>query len=84
MGIYKEKNGFTVIETFIVIAIISLLLYMGGTISSKFALRRGIDDTANRITSELNLIKLQAARGRCTIQDNGYFHTWFFKKYPNN
>ena len=35
---------------------------VAGTISAKFSLRRGVDDTANRITSELNLIKLMAAR----------------------
>lgn len=58
----KQQLGFTLIETLIVVAMITILLALAGGISSKFAERRAVDDTANRITSELNLIKLQAAR----------------------
>lgn len=58
----NKSRGFTVIELLVVVSIVGILLALAGGISSKFAERRAIDDTANRITSELNLIKLQAAR----------------------
>ena len=58
----KNNKGFTILEAVVVIAIITILVAIGGSISSKFALRRTVDDVANKITSELNLIKLQAAR----------------------
>ncbi len=58
----KGQYGFTIVETMIVVAIVAVLLAFAGGISSKFAERRSVDDTANKITSELNLIKLQAAR----------------------
>ena len=58
----NKKNGFTVIEALVVVAMVGVILALGGGLSSKFAERRAIDDTANKITSELNLIKLQAAR----------------------
>ena len=58
----ENQKGFTIVEAIVVVAIIGALLALAGGISSKFSERRAIDDTANRITSELNLIKLQAAR----------------------
>jgi len=58
----KKQQGFTIIETLLVVGVLAILLGLAGGMSSKFAARRSIDDTANRITSELNLIKLQAAR----------------------
>lgn len=58
----RKQKGFTIIEAVLVIAIIGILLGMGAGISSKFSDRRSVDDTAHRITSELNLVKMQAAR----------------------
>ena len=62
MNLKKNKKGFNVIELLVVAAIISLIVVMAGSISGTFALRRTIDDVANRITSELNIAKLKAAR----------------------
>ena len=58
----KNNKGFTIIEVLVAAGIMAVIIVVGGAISSKFALRRTIDDTANKITSELNLVKLQAAR----------------------
>jgi len=58
----KKHHGFTIIEILVVAGIMAILIVIGGGISSTFALRRSVDDIANKITSELNLVKLQAAR----------------------
>ena len=58
----KNNKGFTIIEALVVAGFMAIIIILGGGISSKFALRRTVDDTANKITSELNLVKLQAAR----------------------
>jgi len=58
----KKHHGFTIIEILVVVGIMAILIVVGGGLSSTFALRRNVDDIANKITSELNLIKLQAAR----------------------
>jgi len=58
----KNDKGFSIIEVLIVITIISVLLAMGGSISSKFATRRSIDNVAHKVSSYLNLVKLQAVR----------------------
>ncbi len=58
----KKHHGFTIIEVLVVAGIMAILIVIGGGISSTFALRRSVDDIANKITSELNLVKLQAAR----------------------
>lgn len=57
-----NKKGFTVIETLIVVAIIGILLAMASSLSSKFATRRSIDNMAHKVTSNLNLVKIQSSR----------------------
>jgi len=59
---FNNHHGFTIIEVLVVTGIMVILIVIGGGISSNFGLRRSVDDIANKITSELNLIKLQAAR----------------------
>jgi len=59
---YKNQKGFTLIETIVAVSIMVILIALAGGISSKFALRRNVEGTINKIISELNLIKLQAAR----------------------
>ena len=58
----KNKKGFTVLEVLIVASFIGLIVVMAGSLSGTFALRRTVDDIANRVTSELNITKLRAAR----------------------
>ena len=62
MDLIKNKKGFNVIELLIVVGVMVIVIVMAGTISGTFALRRTVDDVANRVTSELNITKLQAAR----------------------
>ncbi|MGI9534381.1 MAG: pilus assembly FimT family protein [Thermodesulfobacteriota bacterium] len=62
MKLLKKKKGYTVIEVMIVAGVMALLVVMAGSLSGTFALRRTVDDIANRITSELNITKLKASR----------------------
>lgn len=62
MRIKNKANGFTLVEMLLVVAVMGILLALGAGISSKFAQRRSVDDTTHRLTSELNLTKLQASR----------------------
>lgn len=62
MKLFKNNKGFNVLEVLIVAGFMAILVIMAGGLSGKFALRRNIDNVANRITSELNITKLQAAR----------------------
>ena len=59
---YKNQKGFTLIETIIVVSVIAIVLSIAGGISSKFFLRRNVEGTIRKITSELNFIKIRAAR----------------------
>jgi len=68
MKIFKKKKGFTVIEVLVAAGIIAILVIMAGALSSKFALRRSVDQVAFKITSSLNLVKLQAARNGVQYQ----------------
>ena len=58
----KENKGFSIIELIIVVGVISILVVIGGSISSKFMDRRAIDKITNNISTSLNLAKIQAAR----------------------
>ena len=62
MDFIKNKKGFNVVEILIVIGVMVIVILMAGGLSGTFALRRTVDDVANRITSEMNITKLQAAR----------------------
>lgn len=70
MRILKQKKGFTLIEALLVASIIGIVVIMAGGLSSKFALRRSVDDLAYRITSTFNLVKLQASRNGVEYQAN--------------
>lgn len=62
---YNSKycnKGFNVVELLISIGIIALLILLAGNISSKFFLRRSVDNITFQIGSLLNQTKLQAAR----------------------
>jgi len=62
MNIFKNKKGFNVVELLMVAGVMAIVIVLAGSLSGTFALRRTVDDVANRITSELNITKLQAAR----------------------
>lgn len=57
-----RNSGFSLIEIVFILLIISVLLTMSITVSSKFAARRSIDDITYKISSSLNTAKLQASR----------------------
>lgn len=65
--IYKNK-GFNVIELLIIAGVVSILVVMAGALSSKFADRRSVDSLAHKITSNLNLVKLQSSRNGVEYQ----------------
>jgi len=69
-----QNSGFTIIEILIVIAFISILLYMGISVTNKFAARRSIDDITYKISSSLNISKLQAARGGVEFETDLIFN----------
>jgi len=58
----RDKKGFTIIESLIVVALIAVLLILGGNLSGKFASRRNMDNMAHKVASYLNLIKIQSSR----------------------
>jgi len=58
----KNKKGFTIIELLIVITMIGILIVLAGSLSSKFAARRNIDYMAHKVSSYLNLVKIQSTR----------------------
>ncbi|NIP31750.1 MAG: prepilin-type N-terminal cleavage/methylation domain-containing protein [Candidatus Dadabacteria bacterium] len=59
---YSDNKGFNIIEVLLVATVISILVIMTGSISSKFVDRRSVDRLTNEISSNLNLAKLQSAR----------------------
>lgn len=61
-NIKNNQNGFSVIELLIVIGMISVILGISISISSKIFQRRSVDNITHQITSFLNLVKLQSAR----------------------
>lgn len=65
-----RENGFTIVEALVVASIIAIVIVMAGSLSSKFAMSRGVDDLAHRITSTFNLIRLQASRNGVEYQAN--------------
>ncbi len=59
----KEKAGFSIIEVLVVVSVVAIVIAIGASsFSSKFAVRRSVDDLSNNIGSTLQLIKLQSAR----------------------
>lgn len=68
MNIFKNKKGFTVIEALVVAGVIAVIVVMAGSLSSKFIVRRSVDDLAHRITSTFNLVRLQASRNGVEYQ----------------
>ncbi|MGH7885029.1 MAG: pilus assembly FimT family protein [Thermodesulfobacteriota bacterium] len=58
----KNEKGFNIIELLVVASVISVLVVIGGAISSQFFLRRSVDNITNTITSQINLVKLRASR----------------------
>lgn len=59
----KEKSGFSIIEVLVVVSVVAIVIVIGASsFSSKFAVRRSVDNLSNNIGSTLQLIKLQSAR----------------------
>lgn len=58
----KNKKGFTIVENLIVVGMIAILIILGGSLSSKFITRRNIDNMAHKVSSYLNLVKIQSSR----------------------
>lgn len=58
----KERKAYSILELLIVIGVISVLIAIGGSLSSKFFKRRSVDNISYQIGSLLNQIKLKAAR----------------------
>lgn len=62
MNTRKNIKGLTLIETLVVIGVISVLLAIGGAMASRFASMQSIDNISHKISSTLNLVKLQSSR----------------------
>ncbi len=63
MKFLKNNKGYNIIEVLIVASVMSIIIVVGASnFSSKFALRRSVDDTTHKITSTLQFIKLKAGR----------------------
>lgn len=58
----KSERGFTVLEVLLVAGIASLLIVLAGSIAVQYAQRRSIDQITFKLSSSLNLAKMQAAR----------------------
>lgn len=58
----KYESGYSIIEVLVISGIMIVLIAIGGSLSTKFFLRRSVDNISNNITSQLNLAKLRASR----------------------
>jgi Tfp pilus assembly protein FimT len=62
MTLIDKRDGLTLIEILIILAVIGVLLAMGGSLASKFASYRSVDRVTTSISSTLQFVKLKAAR----------------------
>ncbi len=59
----KGNAGYNIIEVLVVVTVAAIVFVIGASsLSSKFAVRRSVDELTNNIGSTLQLIKLQSAR----------------------
>jgi len=75
MKIYNfSEKGFSLVELMTIVVVMSLLIVIAGSFSSRYSQRTNIDQITNSILGDLQITKLQAARDgieyRFSISEN--------------
>lgn len=62
MSFIKKDDGLSMIEILIVVGIMMIIIVIAGSMSSRFAARRSMDNMTRNLSSTLQLAKLNAVR----------------------
>ena len=62
MNIIKNEDGYNLIEILVVVGIMMAIIVIAGSMSSKFAARRSVDNMTRNISSTLQVAKLNSLR----------------------
>jgi Tfp pilus assembly protein FimT len=59
---FAKENGLSIVEVLIVAGVISMLVVIGGSMTSSFFVNRKVDNITRTISSTLQIAKLKSAR----------------------